>query len=196
MTATPFQALTASDTPMDGMTHQQRRPMADTSSVGTTELETRDRAIVERVATGLSLRAVGAEFSVSHTVVRKIAARAGVHSSGHRRGPPPWPAHRLAELRRLRSEGLSMGGDRAAARREQDNGAQADQPTWHADAGNPHEEEERQRKRTRSPQPCHCGAGRSRRLAQQGGRRVRHHPPTGQPDKCSPYVAPDGICDR
>ena len=109
MTATPYQALTASDTPMDGMTHQQRRPMADRSSVGTTELETRDRAIVERVATGLSLRAVGAEFSVSHTVVRKIAARAGVHSSGHRRGPPPWPAHRLAELRRLRSEGLSMG---------------------------------------------------------------------------------------
>ena len=68
MTATPYQALTASDTPMDGMTHQQRRPMADRSSVGTTELETRDRAIVERVATGLSLRAVGAEFSVSHTV--------------------------------------------------------------------------------------------------------------------------------
>ena len=35
--------------------------MADRSSAGTTEVEARDRAIVERVAAGLSLRAVGAE---------------------------------------------------------------------------------------------------------------------------------------
>ena len=82
--------------------------MADRSSASTTELEARDRAIVERVAAGLSLRAVGAEYGLSHTVVRKIAARAGVHSSC-RRGPPPWPAHRIAELRQLRSEGLSVG---------------------------------------------------------------------------------------
>ena len=53
--------------------------MADRSSVGTTELEIRDRAIVERVAAGLALRAVGAEYGLSHTKVRRIAARAGVH---------------------------------------------------------------------------------------------------------------------
>ena len=46
--------------------------------------------------------------ALSHSLVRKITARAGVHPS-RRRGPPPWPAHRLAELRQLRSEGLSMG---------------------------------------------------------------------------------------
>jgi AraC-like DNA-binding protein len=82
--------------------------MADRSSAGTTEIEARDRAIVERVAAGLSLRAVGAEYGLSHTVVGTIAARAGVHSS-RRRGPPPWPTHRLAELRQFRSEGLCMG---------------------------------------------------------------------------------------
>jgi excisionase family DNA binding protein len=82
--------------------------MADRSSASTTELEARDRAIVERVAAGLSLRAVGVEYGLSHSVVRKITARAGVHSSC-RRGPPPWPAHRIAELRQLRSEGLSVG---------------------------------------------------------------------------------------
>jgi len=82
--------------------------MADRSSASTPEVEARDRAIVERVAAGLSLRTVSAEYGLSHTVVRKITARAGVHSSC-RRGPPPWPAHRIAELRQLRSEGLSVG---------------------------------------------------------------------------------------
>ena len=82
--------------------------MADRSSASTTDLEARDRAIVERVVAGLSLRAVGAEYGLSYKVVGTIAARAGVHSS-RRRGPPPWPAHRLAELRQLRSEGLSIG---------------------------------------------------------------------------------------
>ena len=81
--------------------------MADRSSAGTTELEARDRAIVERVAAGLSLRAVGAEYGLSHTKVGTIAARAGVHFSHP--GRRSWPAHRIAELRQLRSEGLSMG---------------------------------------------------------------------------------------
>jgi len=81
--------------------------MADRSSAGTTEVEARDRAIVERVAAGLSLRAVGDEYGLSHTEVRRIAARAGVHSSHPARRS--WPAHRIAELRQLRSEGLSMG---------------------------------------------------------------------------------------
>jgi excisionase family DNA binding protein len=81
--------------------------MADRSSAGTTELEIRDRAIVERVAAGLALRAVGAEYGLSHTKVRRIAARAGVHFLHP--GGRSWPAHRIAELRRLRSEGLTMG---------------------------------------------------------------------------------------
>jgi hypothetical protein len=68
--------------------------MADRSSAGTTEVEARDRAIVERVAAGLSLRAVGDEYGLRHTEVRRIAARAGVHSShpagalGRRTGSP------------------------------------------------------------------------------------------------------------
>jgi DNA-binding CsgD family transcriptional regulator len=81
--------------------------MADRSSAGTTELEIRDRAIVERVAAGLALRAVGAEYGLSHTKVRRIAARAGVHFLHP--GGRSWPAHRIAELRQLRSEGLTMG---------------------------------------------------------------------------------------
>jgi hypothetical protein len=81
--------------------------MADRSSAGTTEVAARDRAIVERVAAGLSLRAVGAEYGLSHTKVRRIAARAGVHFSHP--GRRSWPAHRLAELRQFRSEGLSVG---------------------------------------------------------------------------------------
>jgi excisionase family DNA binding protein len=81
--------------------------MADRSSVSTTELEVRDRAIVERVVAGLSLRAVGVEYGLSHKVVGRIAARAGVHFSHP--GRRSWPAHRIAELRQLRSEGLSMG---------------------------------------------------------------------------------------
>ena len=36
--------------------------MADRSSASTPEVEARDRAIVERVAAGLALRAVGAEY--------------------------------------------------------------------------------------------------------------------------------------
>ena len=80
--------------------------MADRSSA-TTELEARDRAIVERVVAGLSLRAVGAEYGLSHKVVGRIAARAGVHCS--HAGRRSWPAHRIAELRQLRGEGLSMG---------------------------------------------------------------------------------------
>ena len=81
--------------------------MADRSSASTTELEIRDRAIVERVVAGLSLRAVGAEYGLSDKAVGRIAARAGVHFSHP--GRRSWPAHRLAELRQLRSEGLSMG---------------------------------------------------------------------------------------
>jgi DNA-binding CsgD family transcriptional regulator len=81
--------------------------MADRSSAGTTEIEIRDRAIVERVAAGLALRAVGAEYGLSHTKVRRIAARAGVHFLHP--GGRSWPAHRIAELRQLRSEGLTMG---------------------------------------------------------------------------------------
>ena len=80
--------------------------MADRSSASTTELEARDRAIVERVVAGLSLRAVGAEYGLSYKVVRRIAARAGVHFSHP--GRRSWPAHRLAELRQFRSEGLSV----------------------------------------------------------------------------------------
>ena len=80
--------------------------MADRSSASTTELEARDRAIVERVIAGLSLRAVGAEYALSYKVVGTIAARAGVHFLHP--GRRSWPAHRIAELRQLRSEGLSM----------------------------------------------------------------------------------------
>jgi hypothetical protein len=65
-------------------TRHSRRSMADRSSAGAAEVVTRNRAIVERVAAGLSLRAVGAEFSLDYTMVWKIAARAGVHSSCRR----------------------------------------------------------------------------------------------------------------
>jgi excisionase family DNA binding protein len=81
--------------------------MADRSSAGTTEVEARDRAIVERIAAGLSLRAVAAEYGLSYKVVGTIAARAGVHFSHP--GRRSWPDHRITELRQLRSEGLSMG---------------------------------------------------------------------------------------
>jgi hypothetical protein len=63
--------------------------MADRSSTGTTEVEAHDRAIVERVAAGLSLRAVGAEFSLKPLVGPEITTRAGVH---------PYPPPRTAPL--------------------------------------------------------------------------------------------------
>ena len=80
--------------------------MADRSSASTTDLEARDRAIVECVVAGLSLRAVGAEYGLSYKEVGTIAARAGVHFSHP--GRRSWSAHRIAEVRQLRSEGLSM----------------------------------------------------------------------------------------
>ena len=85
---------------------------------------------------------------LSHTVVGTIAARAGIHSSC-RHGPPPWPAHRIDELRQLRSEGLSMG--EIAQRLGVSKTTVHKLINRHADAGGPHEEEEQQRKRTRSP---------------------------------------------
>jgi hypothetical protein len=56
--------------------------MADRSSAGTTEVEARDRAIVERVAAGLSLRAVGAEYGLS-TPIRKYGDAFFGHCQGH-----------------------------------------------------------------------------------------------------------------
>jgi hypothetical protein len=50
--------------------------MADRSSASTTELEARDRAIVERVAAGLSLRAVGAECGCSEAGRQKTTLTA------------------------------------------------------------------------------------------------------------------------
>ena len=150
--------------------------MADTSSVSTTELEARDRAIVERVATGLSLRAVGAEFGVSHTVVRKIAARAGVHSSGHRRGPRPWPAHRIAELRQLRSEGLSMGEIAQRLGVSKTTVHKLINRAWHADAGTPHEEEAAAEKANTKPATVP-----SRRGSQPAPRTARRAPSSASP---------------
>lgn len=72
------------------------------------ENEARNHAIVELVAGGLPLRTVGAEFGLSRSMVWRIAARAGVRSR-QRGGIPPWPALRIAQLRQLRGEGLSLG---------------------------------------------------------------------------------------
>lgn len=44
-----------------------------------------------------------------------------------------WPAHRLAELRQLRSEGLSTGEIAQRLGVSKTYGAQADQPAWQAD---------------------------------------------------------------
>jgi transposase len=99
--------------------------MADRSSASTTELEVRDRAIVERVAAGLSLRAVGAEYGLSYKVVGTIAARAGVRSS-RRRGPPPLAGAPHRRTPAVAQRGPVHGVDRATARSEQDDGVQAD----------------------------------------------------------------------
>ena len=65
--------------------------MADRSSASTPEVEARDRAIVERVAAGLSLRAVGAEFSLKPFVGPE---------DNRPRGRPSFPPPRTAPLPR------------------------------------------------------------------------------------------------
>jgi hypothetical protein len=87
--------------------------MADRSSAGTTEVEARDRAIVERVAAGLSLRRRRRVRPKSHE---------GQEDSCPRGRPllAPWAAL-LAGARSRRTPAVSQrgsvrGGDRASAR--------------------------------------------------------------------------------
>ena len=109
MTATPFQALTASDTPMDGMTHQQRRPMADTSSSGI-PLVYRGQQFPSRKALAKHLapllgRSVGAlamalsRYNVEHVIIeyrtefdcqQRIRVRSATGASNFR-AAPRWP---------------------------------------------------------------------------------------------------------
>jgi transposase-like protein len=75
--------------------------------------EARDRAIVERIAAGQTLRSVAAAFGIAHSLVWRIADRAGVHS----RCPSSsgsWPIERIEAFCQLHAEGLSLA---AIARR-------------------------------------------------------------------------------
>jgi DNA-binding CsgD family transcriptional regulator len=65
----------------------------------------RNRAVVERVAAGASLRTVAREFGISYQRVSQIH----IHITGERvraLRPDPWPAERTARLRVLLDEGL------------------------------------------------------------------------------------------
>ena len=65
----------------------------------------RNRAIVERVAAGASLRTVAREFAISYQRVSQIH----IHITGERLRdlrPDSWPAERTARLRVLLDEGL------------------------------------------------------------------------------------------
>ena len=65
----------------------------------------RNRAILERLAAGATVRAVAAEFGITHQRVSQIRKRlAGARSSAAR---PPWSLDRTERLQRLQREGLT-----------------------------------------------------------------------------------------
>ena len=81
--------------------------MADAPIVELTEemRAARNRAILERLAAGATVRAVAAEFGITHQRVSQIRKRlTGARSSAAR---PPWSLDRTERLQRLQREGLT-----------------------------------------------------------------------------------------
>jgi DNA-binding CsgD family transcriptional regulator len=81
----------------------------------------RDRIILERLSAGLTVRAVAAEFGITHQRVSQIRKRlTGAQSGAARR---PWSLDRTDQLQRLQREGLTpaaiareIGASRGAVR--------------------------------------------------------------------------------
>ena len=70
------------------------------------ETHDRDRIILERLSAALTIRAVAAEFGITHQRVSQIRQRlTGTRSSAARRG---WPPARIERLESLQREGLTV----------------------------------------------------------------------------------------
>ena len=64
----------------------------------------RNRAILERLSVGLTVRAVAAEFGITHQRVSQIRQR--LTGARSRAAHPPWFPDRIERLQRLQCEGL------------------------------------------------------------------------------------------